>query len=306
MGRGLVAAGVMGQIRSSVRAYAALDWTPAHVLAAVDGLVAASGEGSPDVRIATCIYGVLDPTTDELELACAGHVPPLVIDANGARSLDLPTGPPLGLGAGGYTGTLTTLPVGTMLALCSDGLVESRDTDLSDGLAALGHFLTKGRISLPELCVAAMELCPGTGTDSDDAVLLLASVTSPMPRFIESIPFTARAAEYSRRRVTDALVSWDAADLVERATLCVSEVVTNALEHGRGPLELRVRLAADALHVEVHDSGRRLPEPRDALPDDESGRGLAIVDAVSDGWGSRLRSVGKVVWFTLRRVSESE
>ncbi|MDX6284983.1 MAG: hypothetical protein QOG53_468 [Frankiales bacterium] len=304
MGRGLVAAGVMGQIRSSLRAYAALDWTPSGVLTAVDTLVAASGEGSPDVRIATCIYAVLDPTTDELELACAGHVPPLVIDPAGFRTLELPTGPPLGLGAGGYTEALAALPAGTMLGLCSDGLVESRDTELPDGLAALGRLLSGGGLPLSELCAAAMQLAPGGGADNDDAVLLLARVTTPMPRFIESVPFTHRAAEHARHRLAAALESWDAADLVERAELCASEVMTNAFEHGRGPLELRARLAADALHVEVHDRGRRPPQPRDALPDDESGRGLAILDATADRWGSRQRSIGKAVWFTLRRVTD--
>ncbi|MFE0450333.1 ATP-binding protein [Streptomyces sp. NPDC058914] len=69
-----------------------------------------------------------------------------------------------------------------------------------------------------------------------------------------------------------------------------------------GPLVLHLRRTATELAVEISDLSPHLPQPRLAARDDESGRGLILVDAVAvaDSWGVRPDERGKTTWFTLR------
>ncbi|MFD3875164.1 ATP-binding protein [Streptomyces sp. NPDC058623] len=107
------------------------------------------------------------------------------------------------------------------------------------------------------------------------------------------------------RRVVAALLRHLAPDsLVDTAELIVSELVTNALKHGKG--EVQVSMVLTATHVRLavssaHPGGR--PEVRAAAPDDECGRGLALVEALSDEWGTS--DAGTETW-ALCRTSESE
>jgi anti-sigma regulatory factor (Ser/Thr protein kinase) len=83
----------------------------------------------------------------------------------------------------------------------------------------------------------------------------------------------------------------------DTVALLVSEVATNALVHGTGRVRVRVRPTAHGLRVEVHDEDQRLPSRRRATPMDEGGRGIALVDALSSGWGAETTDDGKTVWF---------
>jgi anti-sigma regulatory factor (Ser/Thr protein kinase) len=95
------------------------------------------------------------------------------------------------------------------------------------------------------------------------------------------------------------------ADAYDNAVLLVSELVTNAVRHGRAQITLRLAANRDLVHVEVTDDGDTLPVPRDHAParSEPGGRGLWIVDAIASSWGVALRSsaTGKTVWFVLRR-----
>lgn len=87
-------------------------------------------------------------------------------------------------------------------------------------------------------------------------------------------------------------------DLVDTTELLVSELVTNALRHGRG--DIRVRLLRDATVVcEVWDDGYAQPRRRRAQETDEGGRGLQLVSLLAERWGSRRTPHGKIVWFEL-------
>ncbi len=83
----------------------------------------------------------------------------------------------------------------------------------------------------------------------------------------------------------------------DTVALLVSEVATNALVHGAGRVRVRVRPTLQGLRVEVHDEDSRLPSRRQANPLDEGGRGIALVDALSSGWGAETTPAGKTVWF---------
>ena len=83
----------------------------------------------------------------------------------------------------------------------------------------------------------------------------------------------------------------------DTVALLVSEVATNALVHGAGRVRVRVRATDRGLRVEVHDEDTTLPARRQATPMDEGGRGIALVDALSTGWGAERTTDGKTVWF---------
>ena len=103
MGKGVPAAIVMGQVRSAMRAYALIDPSPSVMLGWLDTLV--NSLGVPE-QIVTLVYGVIDADRNAIELAVAGHPPPVLAPpTEEPRILDLATGPPLGLSAGPWEET---------------------------------------------------------------------------------------------------------------------------------------------------------------------------------------------------------
>ena len=89
-------------------------------------------------------------------------------------------------------------------------------------------------------------------------------------------------------------------EVVEAAQLLTSELVTNAVLHAAGAIDVDVDLDLTAVRVEVADVSAERPAPRDATPEDTSGRGLHLVEAMARAWGvDRACEDGKVVWFEL-------
>ena len=86
---------------------------------------------------------------------------------------------------------------------------------------------------------------------------------------------------------------------MDTACLLVSEVLTNAIHHARGPIELRLYHSAREIIAEITDDSTHLPQRRLPGPDEENGRGLMLVDALASSWGTRPAETGKTVWFTL-------
>ena len=93
------------------------------------------------------------------------------------------------------------------------------------------------------------------------------------------------------------------AEVRDAGSLAVSEIVTNAIRHGVGPIELRTMLEPSSIRVEVSDRGSSMPVATTAEPDMTGGRGLRIIDAVAQAWGCDRHGNddGKTVWFTLPR-----
>lgn len=87
-------------------------------------------------------------------------------------------------------------------------------------------------------------------------------------------------------------------DCVEDAELLVTELVSNAYDHGQPPISLRVcQLPNSALHIDVEDGDQtNLPQLRTSGPDGERGRGLVLVDQLSRDWGFNVTATSKVVW----------
>jgi anti-sigma regulatory factor (Ser/Thr protein kinase) len=129
-----------------------------------------------------------------------------------------------------------------------------------------------------------------------------------MERHVDGILLPARPESVRRARafVTDAVTrAGFLPSAIELAAVAASELVTNAVVHGRGPISLRTVLDRELLRVEVQDSAPGLPHRSDADRHREGGRGLAIVDAFAVEWGCTVvrGASGKSVWFTLRRDS---
>ena len=298
MGRGVTAAAGMGQLRSAVRAFAKLDLPPAEVLEYLDGIVS----DLPRDQIVTCVYAVFDSTDQSLAFANAGHLPPILVSADGATERLGTAGPPLGAGYYGMATEHVHLDLGSTVALYTDGLVERRDRDLDLGIEALEQVLA-GRASapleqLPEVVVGAL-LPDGP---HDDVAILLTRVNAERfesavsHRIAGDVPAVAEA----RRMVAELLTEWQLPEeVVEEVVLMTSELVTNAFVHGRPPIDLRLRRTGTELVVEVRDRAVYRPRRRRARDDDESGRGLQIVSILADRWGSRSTGTGKSVWFSV-------
>ncbi|MGR8008617.1 ATP-binding protein [Streptomyces hypolithicus] len=101
-----------------------------------------------------------------------------------------------------------------------------------------------------------------------------------------------------RRIVRAVLRHWGQASLTASAELLATELLTNALQHGRGPaVGVRMFLTASHLVIEVADGSPELPVPRNASSDDEDGRGLLLVDAIAEAWG--VSPDGTTTWCSL-------
>ncbi|MFE2974503.1 SpoIIE family protein phosphatase [Streptomyces sp. NPDC059258] len=309
VGHGLQAAATMGRLRTSVRAFAQLDMAPDELLTRLDDLVGQPAEEPPDAyggavetydvtTGATCLYAVYDPVSRRCVMARAGHLPPAVVDPGGRVTFpDLPAGPPLGLGGLPFESMEVDLPVGSLLALFTDGLVEARDHDIGRGLDTLGRVLGDRSASLEELCDRAVsELVPG-GTSADDTALLLVRTRELDAERVADWELSAEAVSVGRARelATGQLEAWGLEELVFATQLVVSELVTNAVRYAGGPLGLRL-IRDRTLVCEVADTGHTSPHLRHSAEDDEGGRGLFIVAQLVQRWGTRYTPTGKTIW----------
>ncbi|MEV7981245.1 SpoIIE family protein phosphatase [Streptomyces sp. NPDC086519] len=302
MGRGVRAAAIMGQLRTAVRAYARLDIPPHEVLQLLDGLTT---EIDPH-QIATCVYAVHDPNEGRLVYASAGHLPILVRDENGSvLRTEEPTGPPLGTGGWVHASASVPLGPGSTAVLYTDGLVERRDEDIDEGIAALERALA-GATGTPQVICDRLVRSAGVtaGHDDDVAVLVLQhpARTGPDSDLFRNAALELlggiEAAPRARAFASGVLTSWRfPADLHDLGVLAASELVANSLQHGTPPMRLRLRRTDRRLIIEVTDGDDHLPRRRRAEPGDESGRGIAIVATIASGWGSRRTpGGGKAVW----------
>ncbi|MCC5479803.1 SpoIIE family protein phosphatase [Streptomyces sp. NPDC059680] len=302
MGRGVRAAAVMGQLRTAVRAYARLDLPPHEVLQLLDGLATEIDAN----QIATCVYAVHDPNEGRLVYASAGHLPILVRDENGTVSrADEPTGPPLGTGGWMHASGSIALGPGSTAVLYTDGLVERRDEDLDEGIAALEGALA-GATGSPQVVCDRLVRSAGVTADHDDDVAVLVlqhpARTGPDGDLFRNAALEllggVEAAPRARAFASGVLTSWRfPVELHDLGVLAASELVANSLQHGTPPMRLRLRRTDRRLIIEVTDGDDHLPRRRRAEPGDESGRGIAIVATIASNWGCRRTpGGGKAVW----------
>ncbi|MDQ1012128.1 PAS domain S-box-containing protein [Streptomyces sp. V4I23] len=308
VGRGIQASATMGRLRTAVRTLADIDMPPDELLTHLDDLVlrldreeGPLGEEFADRADgdigATCLYAVYDPVSRRCTLARAGHPGPAVVAPDGSVDFpELPSGPPLGLGGLPFESAEMELPEGSLIALYTDGLIASADSDIDVGLAALRGALADPAPSLRQLCDHVLEASP-TDRPADDVALLLARTRALDASQVAGWDLPSDPAEVARARklTTDQLAAWGLEDASFVTELVVSELVTNAIRYGRPPV--RLRLIHDAgLICEVSDGSSTAPHMRRARTFDEGGRGLLIVAQLTQRWGTRHSSLGKTIW----------
>ncbi|MDT0305532.1 SpoIIE family protein phosphatase [Streptomyces sp. DSM 44917] len=302
MGHGLPEAAIMGRLRTAVRTLSDLELPPDDVLARVNDLVADLGEES----FTTCLYGVYDPTSRELLYANAGHLPPTVVHPDGTVTpLDRPPDPPLGVAAPPFALHRLVLPGGSLLALYTDGLVERPGHAIDDGMnhlaAILAAALRDSRDGAPEpdaLCEAVTAaLLPDEQPTPDDAALLIARTHALSEEAMAHwpLPEDPTAAARAREHIRAQLAAWDLEELEMTTELIVSELVGNVIRHASGPVHLRM-LRSRTLICEVADASLTTPHIRHPSAMEESGRGLQLVAAMAERWGTRYTGDGKVIW----------
>jgi anti-sigma regulatory factor (Ser/Thr protein kinase)/putative methionine-R-sulfoxide reductase with GAF domain len=281
VGRGVLAASVMAEIRTALRAYMVQGHRLTEVVEMLNELLVSMGRN----RGATLAILELDPEAEELEVVTAGHLPPLLVEPDGrTRLLEHRHGLPVGVRMGHtYKSFRYPFPVGSRLLLYTDGLIERRRESIDDGFR--------------RLIVAAQAAAKATDssfadrvyrslldeTPLEDDVALLAIETMPLE---DTLEMTLPARPQSLGGLRSALGRWlgvvgaNESELFD-ITLSTSEAATNAVEHAYGARDagftVRCEYGGKEVTIVVRDVGRwRTTRPRGG------GRGLEIMRALLD------------------------
>ena len=128
----------------------------------------------------------------------------------------------------------------------------------------------------------------------------MARVCEATPAAEITLPDHEHSARQARTFLSEAFCSVHHARVLDEAQLLVSELVTNAVRYGGPPVLVRVDCDGSAgLQVSVSDGNPRPPVRKDVAPEAEGGRGVALVDIISDRWGVDQAASGKTVWFVI-------
>lgn len=303
-GHSAAAAAIMGQVRNALRAYAVEGSTPAIVMQRVNRLLARLRVS----QLVSCCYLEFAPTEGRATVVLAGHPPPLLVVPGGPAEF-VPAKSNLMLGvddATRYVETTVLLDPGACLLLYTDGLIESVNRSLPDGLAVLRHWAAERDIDeTPDELVEQLIRFARDGQPILDDVAVLALRYRPTGRMLvhrsravrRTFPLDPSSASAARRFVADVLTQWSLDDVVHHVTLMTSELVTNSVLHTSGELELALWADDERLRVEVVDHSERLPTVQHPDADAPGGRGLLIIEALADQWSADVRATGKAVWF---------
>lgn len=320
-GHDVHAAGLMAQLRTAVHAYAAEGHGPDAVLARASRFLTALDEE----RFATCIYIEADPATGTMNVARAGHPHPVLRLPDGTCMIKhIEGGLPLGLmpDDDDYPVTVMELQPGEIMMLCTDGLIETGGHDMYSGWVRVRDSLSPGPADDLEgmadtLINAVTGPLPGNDrsgpsprNEDDIAMLLLRRDTSaqqpavPVRRLVLTIKQDqGQGLSEARTELQALLHDWAAPDQVDTAVLLASELVGNVLVHTDQSAALLASVIGEpgrrTLRVEVTDHGDELPHQRAPGELASSGRGLILLDILSDQWSVRPESEGKTVWFCL-------
>ncbi|MHB8531133.1 MAG: ATP-binding SpoIIE family protein phosphatase [Solirubrobacteraceae bacterium] len=282
VGRGVVAASVMGEIRTALRAYLLEGHPLEAVMALLNDLLAAMGGN----RSATAAIFELDFESGLLKSVSAGHLPALLIDPRGEASFtETEPGLPLGVSPGGrYRCTHRNFEIGSTLLLYTDGLVERRTEAIDEGLERLREAGERAfsRSDIPFADRVYAELLDENLLEDDVALLAIESqgLGAELSMTLDAVPGVLAGL---RRTVGRWLGGQGAEEeAIFDITLAVSEAAANAVEHAYGARDstftIEARREAGEIRVTVRDNGRwRSTRPYGR------GRGLAIMRSLVDG-----------------------
>lgn len=325
VGRGVMAATVMGQVRAAVRGAALTNSRPASVMTALDRVVwdldalwpASMPLGTPRARpgmafggelFVTMLYGIIDPDTGWVELASAGHPLPVLLcglvargeGADRATLVSMPVGPPIGI-EGERPSHHMRLDVGDMLVAYTDGLLERRGEAFGEGETRLVKLLTRVPPSSPRRVAQAVieEMVLASGQEDDCAVLAVGRSPEGHRRSAIVVPPMPESVKGARDWARSQLEEWSVSDGDQYTIVTgISELITNAVLHAGTESHLTLDLDSGLICATVADSGNR-GEPLLTGADTMAvrGRGLSLVRAIADAFGAHRTSAGTTVWF---------
>lgn len=281
VGHDLRAAASMGQLRNALRACAAEGAAPAEVLHRLNRLCVSQDVGD----MASVLYAVLDPVLGLLEVANAGHLPPLLVTQDGGCYLEAVPSPPVGaVREASFRSTTWAVPPGSLLLLYTDGLVERRGGALEPQLARLQQVVEQGRGNeLEPLCDEVLAQMEADHKIVDDVAVLLVAPQATLGLHLEvTWPAQAERLVLLRHLLERWLAEVGAQDDEAYDVLVAcSEAATNAIEHAYGPAEADFHVACTAqdggVTVVVRDWGQ-WREPRGH----DRGRGLGLMEGLMD------------------------
>jgi PAS domain S-box-containing protein len=280
-GRGLTAAVIMGRMRQAIETLATYESDPVRLLDAADNVLR---RAHPDA-IVTALVGVIDRVRGTLAYATAGHPMPFVRTPDGTIRQLPGRGLPLGLRDGREPPTTTfTLPASALVVFFTDGLIEST-RDIAEGEQRVIGALRDDAVGEARDPAAALVARVLDGGARDDVAVLTLRNGVTTPRADDwSLrwhfdPADRRCAYDVREALVEALSTSGAAVDVPAARLVFGELVSNAVRHAPGEVEVALTWddpATPVLHVVDEGPGYTF---RDGLPpaDAESGRGLYLV-----------------------------
>jgi anti-sigma regulatory factor (Ser/Thr protein kinase)/putative methionine-R-sulfoxide reductase with GAF domain len=278
VGHGVKAAALMGQLRAALRAYALQDHGPGPTLELVDRFV----QSMPGDAMATAAYAVLDPNAGQVQIASAGHLPPLILGERQSGVVELAPSPPLGaFPYGSCQQRKLSLAPGETLVLYTDGLVESPRTPLKESIDGLLAVVDSAS-SVEEVCQRAVtQLQTADGLRDDVAIVAIQNAAIP-----DELSLNLPARPEILATVRSVVRRWlghlgvDEAQISE-ITLAVSEACSNAVEHAYSPAPAEFELQASSddgrVTIVVTDVGRWRPQRGQGR-----GRGLTIINAAMD------------------------
>jgi anti-anti-sigma factor len=299
VGHGAAAAAVMGQLRAALAAYLLEDHSPARALELLSRF-AAQIEGA---RGSTAICLVLDTATGDLRWARAGHLPPLIVAADGSTCyLDDTQGAILGLaGTPPITEGTTVLAPGAGVLLYTDGLVERRGEVVDEGLDRLACALAShARTPVDQLLPAVLDdALDGTGP-RDDVAAVMARLRPP------ALVGARPAVPVQLTAVRHEVGAWAGlamlpVELVDDLQLALGEALANSVEHAypgpAGEMRYRLELRADGgLDVTAADDGIWRPTPDDP---GYRGHGLRSIRALTENLRVEHTAGGTTLRFTV-------
>lgn len=296
-GHGIPAVADMIELRASIRSLLLNGVPIEHVFPLVS---AAWLEGT--TSLATACISVVDVQEQTLHHVSAGHIPALVRAPDGSVEV-LRGGRQRVLGVPGRPSApdVTRFAPGSAVIVCSDGLIERRDLTIDEsieGLATLIGGVDPWPEDAEQQADLLLERClAGTAQQDDVALVVLDLLRAGAAVHEQVFPPGRSAAGAARAFLTSTVPQVD-----EGMVLVVSELVTNAVLHGQGPVTVKVEQDDESVRLAVHDRGAGAPRRTHAQPWAASGRGLEIVDSLATDWGTTEVNDGKWVWARFERV----
>jgi serine phosphatase RsbU (regulator of sigma subunit)/anti-sigma regulatory factor (Ser/Thr protein kinase) len=281
VGRGVEAAARMAHLQSALRAYALEALRPAVVLERMNSFVLEGEQGG----MVTLLYAIVDPDGHTVQVASAGHPPPLVLDPDGRPAfVEAPPGSPLGVTRyPSYEESITTLDPWSTVLLYTDGLVEGPELPLGQGLEGLRHSVEGGPREPEALCHSVLDTLDVRAGFRDDLALLAIQLTPPGKTLALALPARPSALASMRRAVAQWLrLAGAGEDEVYEMLVACGEACANAVAHAHPALsdssfEVRARREGSEIEITIRDTGRwRAPG------EERRGRGLAVMRELMD------------------------